>query len=55
MARIEAKLSPGARLADYLKVGFLALQCSLAAVRKVLVKHQAKRRRLQGLPHKFLL
>jgi hypothetical protein len=34
MARTEAKLPGGARLADYLTVGYLALNCPLGQVKR---------------------
>lgn len=37
MARTKATLGAGARLADYLTVGYLALNCPLERVRQVLV------------------
>ena len=36
MARVKAVLSVGARLSDYLTVGFLAMNCPLDKVRKAL-------------------
>ena len=36
MARTEATLPGGARLADYLTVGYLALNCSLGQVKEAL-------------------
>ena len=36
MARTEAKLPGGARLADYLTVGYLALNCPLGQVKEAL-------------------
>ena len=47
MARTKAELGAGARLADYLTVGFLAMQCPPGKVKQALEKHgvQSKRRR----------
>ena len=39
MARIKAGLPVGARLADYLTVGFLVMNCPLEKVRQALVAH----------------
>ena len=55
MSRTKAELSAGARLADYLTVGFLAMQCPLAAVRDALIKHKAQSKRRRGLPHEVLV
>jgi hypothetical protein len=51
MARVKAELSAGARLADYLTIGFLAMNCPLEKVRQALVAHDAQSRRQRGLPH----
>lgn len=48
-------LSAGARLADYLTVGFLAMQCPVAKVRQMLEKHGAQSKRRRGLPHEVLV
>jgi hypothetical protein len=51
MARTEATLPGGARLADYLAVGYLALNCSLGEVKEALVKcgvHTRLRHELQA-------
>lgn len=55
MARIKAELSTGARLADYLTVGFLAMNCPLEKVRAALVAHGAQSKRRRGLPHEVLV
>jgi hypothetical protein len=55
MARNKAELSAGARLADYLTVGFLAMNCPLDKVRQVLATHDAQSKRRRGLPHEVLV
>lgn len=55
MARTKAKLSAGSRLADYLTVGYLALNCPLDKVRKALAAHDAQSKRQRGLPHEVLV
>ena len=55
MARTKAVLTSGARLADYLTVGFLVMQCPLEKVRKALDKHGAQSKRHRGLPHEVLV
>ncbi|WP_297486745.1 IS4 family transposase [Ferrovum sp.] len=55
MARTKAELSTGARLADYLTVGYLALNCPVEKVRAVLVAHGAQSKRKRGLPHEVLV
>lgn len=55
MARVKAELSAGARLADYLTVGFLALNCPVEKVRQALAVHGAQSKRRRGLPHEVLL
>jgi hypothetical protein len=55
MARTKAELSAGARLADYLTVGFLALNCPLDQVRRALVANDAQSKRQRGLPHEVLV
>jgi hypothetical protein len=55
MAKIKAELSAGARLADDLTVGFLALNCPLEKVREALIVHDAQSRRQRGLPHEVLV
>lgn len=55
MARVKAELSAGARLADYLAVGFLAMNCPLDKVRQALAANDAQSRRRRGLPHEVLV
>lgn len=55
MARTKAELSAGARLADFLTVGFLAMQCPVDAVRNALQKNGAQSKRRRGLPHEMLV
>jgi hypothetical protein len=55
MARTKAELSVGARLADYLTVGFLAMNCPVDKVREALTMHGAQSRRRRGLPHEVLV
>lgn len=55
MARNKAELSAGARLADYLTVGFLAMNCPLDKVRQALVANDAQSKRRRGLPHEVLV
>ncbi|MDR2113027.1 MAG: IS4 family transposase [Candidatus Accumulibacter sp.] len=55
MGRVKAKLSAGARLADYLAVGFLAWNCPLDKVRAVLVANEVQSKRRRGLPHEVLV
>lgn len=55
MARIKAELPTGARLADYLTVGFLAMNCPLDKVRQALAAHGAESKRRRGLPHEVLV
>lgn len=55
MARTKAKLSGGTRLADYLAVGFLAMNCPAERVRAVLAVHGAQSKRNRGLPHEVLV
>jgi len=55
MARTKAQLSSGARLADFLTVGFLAMQCPVGQVKQTLEKHGAHSRRQRGLPHEVLV
>ncbi|WP_196219039.1 hypothetical protein [Acidithiobacillus ferrooxidans] len=51
MARTKAQLSAGARLADYLTVGYLAMRCPVGKVRDALALHDAQSQRQRGLPH----
>jgi hypothetical protein len=55
MARTKAKLSTGARLADYLTVGYLAMNCPVEKVRSALTVHGAQSKRRRGLPHEVLV
>ena len=55
MARTKAELSAGARLADFLTVGFLAMQCPIDAVRDALQRNGAQSKRRRGLPHEMLV
>jgi len=55
MARTRATLGVGARLADTLTVGYLALNCPLPRVRAALAAHGAHSRRRRGLPHEVLV
>lgn len=55
MAGKKAELSAGARLADYLTVGYLALNCPVDKVRAALVAHGAESKRRRGLPHEVLV
>jgi Insertion element 4 transposase N-terminal/Transposase DDE domain len=55
MARTKAELSAGARLSDFLTVGFLAMQCPVDTVRHALQKNGAQSKRRRGLPHEVLV
>ncbi|WP_409525141.1 IS4 family transposase [Nitrincola sp. MINF-07-Sa-05] len=55
MARTKAELSTGARLADYLTVGFLAMNCPVERVREALSAHGVHSQRRRGLPHEVLV
>jgi Insertion element 4 transposase N-terminal/Transposase DDE domain len=55
MARTKATLPGGARLADYLTVGYLAMNCPLERVRAALAANGAQSRRRRGLPHEALV
>lgn len=55
MARIKGELPGGARLADYLAVGFLVMNCPLDKVRQVLAAHGVQSRRRRSLPHEVLV
>ena len=55
MARTRSELSTGARLADYLTVGFLAMNCPVAKVQEALSAHGAQSKRRRGLPHEVLV
>ena len=55
MARTKAKLGSGARLADYVTVGYLALNCPLERVRETLIRCGAQSKRQRDLPHEVLV
>ncbi|MDP2784205.1 MAG: transposase domain-containing protein [Sulfurimicrobium sp.] len=55
MARIKNELPGGARLADYLTVGYLAMNCPLDRVRAALTANAAQSKRHRGLPHEVLV
>jgi hypothetical protein len=55
MARTEAKLPGGARLADYLTVGYLALSCPLGQVKKALASCGVQTRLRRDLPREVLV
>jgi len=55
MARTKATLGAGARLADYLTLGYLALNCPLQAVHAALADHGKQSQRRRGLPHEVLV
>jgi hypothetical protein len=55
MARTKMQLSAGARAADLLTVGFLAMKCPIAKVRQTLEKHGVQSQRKRGLPHEVLV
>lgn len=55
MARIKNELPGGARLADYLTVGYLAMNCPLDRVRAALTANAAQSKRQRGLPHEVLV
>jgi hypothetical protein len=55
MARTKGQLSTGARLADFLTVGFLAMRCPVEAVKQVLKKNGAQSQRRRGLPREVLV
>jgi len=55
MARTKAKLPGGARLADYLTLGYLAMNCPVDRVRAVLAANSAGSQRRRGLPHEVLV
>lgn len=55
MARTKARLSADTRLADYLTVGFLAMNCPVDQVREALTAHGAQSKRNRGLPHEVLV
>ncbi len=55
MARSKAILTTGARLADYLTVGYLVMNCPLGKVREALEAHGAQSKRRRSLPHEVLV
>jgi Insertion element 4 transposase N-terminal/Transposase DDE domain len=55
MARTKAVLGAGARLADHLAVGYLAMNCPLDRVREVLRECGAQSKRRRDLPHEVLV
>jgi hypothetical protein len=55
MARTKATLPGGARLADHLAVGYLAMNCPLERVRASLAANGAQSKRRRGLPHEVLV
>lgn len=55
MARTKTSINGGTRLADYLTVGFLAMNCPLDKVRQALEKHEAHSKRQRALPHEVLV
>ena len=55
MARTMAKWPGGARLADHLVLGYLAMNCPLNRVRAVLAANSGASRRYRGLPHEVLV
>jgi len=55
MARTKAQLSAGARLADYLAVGYLAMRCPIGKVRETLAQQGLESQRRRGLPHDVLI
>ena len=55
MARTKASLGAGARLADYIAVGYLALNCPLERVRETLSRCGAQSKRRRDLPHEVLV
>ncbi|MDP2851789.1 MAG: transposase domain-containing protein, partial [Gallionella sp.] len=55
MARIKNELPGGVRLADYLTVGYLAMNCPLDRVRAALTANAAQSKRQRGLPHEVLV
>lgn len=55
MARTKAELPGGARLADFLTVGYLAMNCPLERVRAALAANSAESKRRRGLPHEVLV
>ncbi|WP_227485569.1 MULTISPECIES: hypothetical protein [unclassified Acidithiobacillus] len=50
MARTKAQLPVGARLADYLTVGYLAMRCPIGKVRETLVQQGLEVSAVGGCP-----
>jgi len=55
MARTEAKLPGGARLADYLTVGYLALNCPLGQVKEALAACGVQTLKRRDMPREVLV
>jgi len=55
MARSKGELPGGARLADYLTVGYLAMNCPLEKVQAALAAKGAQSKRRRGLPREALV
>ncbi|MGF6920646.1 hypothetical protein OKW28_004843 [Paraburkholderia sp. 40] len=55
MARTAATIPGGARLADYLTVGYLALNCSLGQVKETLVSCGVQTRLRRDMPREVLV
>ena len=55
MARTEAVLVGGARLADYLTIGFLAFNCPLDNVREALARCGVQTKRQRDMPREVLV
>jgi hypothetical protein len=55
MARTRAQLFAGARVADYLTVGYLATRCPIGKVRETLARYGVESWRRWGLPHEALV
>ena len=55
MARSRATLPGGTRLADYLTVGYLALNCPVDRVQAALAAHGVQSQRRRGLPREVLV
>jgi hypothetical protein len=55
MARTKTELPTGARLADYLTVGFLVMNCPVDKVRRVLAAHGVQSQRRRSLPREVLV
>ena len=55
MARTEAKLPGGARLADYLTVGYLALNCPLGQIKEALAACGVQTLKRRDMPRELLV